>query len=118
MALFNFGGKGPFRVRGAERDRDTDRARAARLCAVLDDLRVELERERDGLRDRYESVTDRAAFSQQSLEDQRLDPAISSTIDDLTEAMIRYNKRLAALEQQIGFVTELRERAELFPLEL
>jgi hypothetical protein len=115
MALFGSRSTRPFRTRGPQRDHDTDAARASGLCAFLDGLRADLERERDGLRGRYESVTTRAAFSQQALEDERAGAGMSSAVEELTGTMIRYTRRLAALEEQIAFVTDLRGRAALFP---
>jgi len=111
MALFRF------RVRNPERDRETDRARMQRLQQLLGDLRAEMEREKDGLRDRYEKVTADAAFSQQALEDDLAGAAMSSKIDGMTDAMIRYTKRIASLEIQIGFVTDIDRRIELFSQE-
>lgn len=108
MALFNF------RVRSPERDRETDRDRLRRLHQALDGIRVEMERERDGLRNRYEKVMADAAFSQQALEDDDADAAASSRIDEMTDAMIRYGKRMASLEAQIGFVTGIDRQVELF----
>jgi hypothetical protein len=103
-----------FRVRSPERDRETDAERFRRLGRCIGDLRAEMERERDGLRDRYEKVTADAAFSQQALEDDGAGAAVSAKIDDMTEAMIRYTKRIASLEAQIGFVTELGRKVEQF----
>jgi transposase len=117
MALFGARAAKPFRIRGLQRDRETDTTRLSRLCASLDGLRAEIEQERNGLRGRYESVTARAAFSQQALENDQGGPEMSSTVDELTRTMINYTKRLAALEEQIAFVIELRERAGLFPLQ-
>jgi hypothetical protein len=115
MALFGTRAAKPFQTRGPQRDRETDAARVSRLCAYLDDLRAEIERERDGLRGRYESVTARAAFSQQALEDHQAGPEMSSTVDELTKTIINYTARIAALEEQVAFVIELRLRAERFP---
>ncbi len=42
---------------------------------------------------------------------------MSPVIDDLTTAMMRYTARIATLEQQIDFVTGLRDRATAFPHE-
>ncbi len=56
MALFRFRARNPFRVRSVHRDGETDAARLARLLALLDDLGREIARERNGLRDRHESV--------------------------------------------------------------
>lgn len=116
MALFGFNTRKQFRVRSLRRDRETDATRAARMLGLVDGLRKEIERERDGLRDRYESIAAQAAFSQQALEDEQ-DTSMSSTITDLTDVMIRYSARIAALEKQIDFVTSLRGQAELFPYE-
>jgi len=115
MALFGMRATKPFRTRNPQRDRETDAARAARLNAFLNDLRVEIERERDGLRGRYEDVTERAAFSQQALEDDEAGPGMSSAIEDMTRTMVRYSDRLAALEEQAAFVIELLDHASLFP---
>ena len=117
MGLFNFRSERPFRTRSPERDSETDGKRISRLAYFLDGLLVEMENERDGLRNRYESVTTRAAFSQQALEDDRVDQQMSAAIDDMTGTMMRYTERLALLEQQIAFVTEMRERSSRFPLE-
>lgn len=116
MALFKFNARKPFRVRSLRRDRETDATRAARLLGLVEGLRKEIERERDGLRDRHESIAAQAAFSQQALEDDQ-DTSISPVINDLTDVMIRYSARIAALERQIDFVTGLRAEAELFPYE-
>lgn len=116
MALFRFRARNPFRVRSVQRDGETDAARLARLLVLLDDLRREITRERDGLRDRHQSVAARAAFSQQALEDDQAD-SMSPVIDDLTMAMMRYTTRIATLEQQIDFVTGLRDQATAFPHE-
>lgn len=116
MALLKFRKADPFRVRSTQRDRETDSVRQTRLCGVLDDFRTEIAREHEGLRARYESVAARAAFSQQALEGDLTDTAMSSTVDDLTETMIHYRARLMVLAQQIAFVTGLREEADRFPL--
>jgi hypothetical protein len=116
MALFGFGSRSPFRVRSRERDRETDAARVVRLHGFLDELHREIEQERNGLRDRYESISTRAAFSQQVFEDGR-SSTLSTVIDELTDTMIRYTARLTALEEQMVFVTELRRQAGAFPHE-
>lgn len=110
MALFRF------KTRNPNRDRETDAGRMQRLRQVLDEIHDEIENEKNGLRNRYDKVTADAAFSQQALEDDRVSAGMSSKIDELTEAMIRYTRRLASLDGQIGFVTELRGRIEQFSL--
>jgi len=109
MALFRF------RTRNPQRDRDTDVDRLRRLQQSIIDVRAEMERERDGLRDRYERVTADAAFSQQRLEDGRDGDGASSKIDGMTGTMIRYTKRLAWLQSQIDFVTEIGRKVEALP---
>jgi hypothetical protein len=97
MAFFRF------RTRSPERDRDTDVGRLQRLRQSLADIRAEMEREKNGLRDRYEKVMANAAFSQQLVEDERGGSGMSSTVDDMTGTMIRNTKRLAALQAQVDF---------------
>ena len=108
MALFRF------RTRNSQRDRATDVDRLRRLQQSLGDIRAEMEHERNGLRDRYDRVTADAAFSQQRLEDGRADSSASSRIDDMTGTMIRYAKRLASLQSQIDFVTDIGHKVEAF----
>lgn len=115
MALFGARAANSFQTRNPRRDRDMDAARAGRLRAFLDDLLTEIEHERDGLRGRYESVTARAAFSQQALEHDEAGPNMASSVERLTQTMIDYSRRLDALEEQAAFVNGLRERAGLFP---
>jgi hypothetical protein len=103
-------------MRSRQRDRETDTGRLTRLDGLLEAMRAEIERERNGLQARYESVSTRAAFSQQALENEPVFP-LPPVIDELTETMIRYSARLAALEKQIDFVNGLRQQAALFPLE-
>lgn len=108
MALFGF------RTRNPQRDRDTDAGRYGRLLTVIEELKADMERERNGLRDRYESITMQAAFSQQALEDDRAGPDMSSTIDELTETMSRYTRRIESLVAQIEFVTSLHKQVDGF----
>jgi hypothetical protein len=108
MALFRF------RTRSPDRDREMDEARSQRLRQFLDALRSEIQREREGLKARYEKITADAAFSQQALEDNRAATDVSSKIDQMTEAMVGYTKRIALLEQQISLMNKMLSQAELF----
>jgi hypothetical protein len=83
-----------------------------RLHQLLDDLRREMERERDGLRDRYEKVTANAAFSVLALEEDSGGPGMSSQIGDMTSTMINYAARIASLGTQIDFVADLDRRVD------
>ena len=73
-----------------------------------------MERESNGLRDRYEKVTANAAFSLLALEDGRGGAGVSSKIGDMTGTMIHYAKRMSSLEVQIDFVTDLDRRSRCF----
>ena len=106
-----------FRTRSRERDRETDFDRLRRLQQSLGDIRKEMERERNGLRDRYEKVTANAAFSLLAMEDSRGGTGLTSRIGDMTDTLIRCARRIASLEGQIGFVTDLDRRIELFSQE-
>ena len=108
MALFRF------QTRNPNRDRETDAGRLQRLHRMLDDLCAEMARERNGLRDRYEKVAADAAFSQQALENDRVEASMSSKIADMTDTMIRYRERIQSLEKQIDFVTDLSGQVEVF----
>jgi len=81
---------------------------------MLDDLRGEIERERNGLRDRYEKLAADAAFSYQALENDSVLASMSAKIDDMTDMMIRYSSRIQSLEKQIGFVIGLRGQVDEF----
>lgn len=91
--------------------------RHARLQTLLHDFRADIMREYDGLCARHESASERAAFSEQAMEESPDDKAMSAKLNDLTSVMIRYATRLKALEQQIAFVTGLLGEAERFPVE-
>jgi hypothetical protein len=112
MALFRF------RSRSPDRDRDTDSDRLRRLQQSLAGIRAEMEHEKKGLSDRYEKVTADAAFSQQLEQDERGGYNMSSTVDDMTGNMIRNTNRLAALQAQVDFVTEIDRQVDAFSLKL
>ena len=103
-----------FRTRAPGRDRATDVGRLQRLHQSLASIRGEMEQEKNGLRDRYDKVMANAAFSQQSLEDGRGGADISSTIDEMTDTMIRYTNRIASLDTQIDFVTGIERQVGRF----
>src|SRR5262245_19871462 len=101
-----------FRVRSPDRDLETDRRRVQRLHEMLGDLRGEMERERDGLRDRYDKVTANAAFSMLALEEDGGRSGMSSQIGDMTNTMVNYAARIASLGTQIDFVADLDRRVD------
>src|SRR5262249_40577298 len=107
-----------FRTRSRQRDRETDFDRLRRLQLSLGDIRKEMERERNGLRARYEKVTTNAASSLLAMEEDDSGGAgVTARIGDMTDTLIRCARRMASLESQIGFVTDLDRRIELFSQE-
>ncbi len=108
MALFRF------RVRSPERDRETDSERLKRLKQSIATIRAEMDKEREGLRGRYDKVMADAAFSQEALENDNAGSAMSSRIDTMTDAMIRYTRRMADLQRQVEFVTGIEREVEAF----
>jgi hypothetical protein len=108
MALF------AFRTRNSQRDSQTDTGRLERLHQAISVVRGEMDAERQGLRDRYENVVANAAFSQQLVEDDRGSDRMSSKVDDMTGVMIRTTARIAHLQEQIDFVTEMASSLDAF----
>jgi hypothetical protein len=106
-----------FRVRSPGRDRETDFSRLQRLHQLLADIRREMERERSGLRERYEKLTANAAFSLLAMEGDSGGASISPKVGEMTDAMVRHARRIASLEGQIGFVTDIDQQVELFSRE-
>jgi hypothetical protein len=101
-------------VRSPERDRESDASRLQRLSQIIADLRAEMERERSGLRDRYDRVTANAAFSQLALEENGGDADLSSEIGDMTDRVIHYTNRLSSLDNQIRFLNDLDQQVTRF----
>jgi hypothetical protein len=103
-----------FRVRSAERDRNSDANRLLRLSQIIADLRGEMDREQNGLRDRYDKMTTNAAFSQLALEEGGGDANMSSRLGEMTETMIHYGDRLSSLDRQIHFLNDLDQQITRF----
>lgn len=107
-----------FRTRSADRDRQTDLSRIQKLRQALLDVGTELAKEEAGLRRRYETASTDAAFSQQVYEDGRGDAGISSRIDDLTETLINYSRRISELDRQNAFIKEMLGKLDDFAAEV
>ena len=107
-----------FRTRSADRDRQTDISRIQKLRQALLDLGTELAKEEAGLRHRYETASTDAAFSQQVYEDGRGDDGISSRIDDLTNTLINYSRRISELDRQKAFIGEMLVKLGDFATEM
>ncbi len=108
MGLFSF------RIRRAERDKQTDRARFDALLQALDRIGGEMDDEIEGLRKRYEEASCDAAYAQQALEEGRADGDISPRIDNLTDTLERYFKRMALLKNETAFIDRLRSEVDAF----
>jgi hypothetical protein len=85
-----------------------------RLLQLLADIRAEMERERNGLRVRYDKVAGDAAFSQQLLEDEGGSLGLSSKLRRMTGTMIGHTERIALLQAQMDFVVDLEHKADTF----
>jgi hypothetical protein len=109
--------KVPFLIRSPDRDRRTDVARMTRLRQALLQIGQEVADERTGLERRYLEAEADAAFAQERVEDGLENQALTARVDDLTETMINYSRRIAMLEKQIAYVEQMRKDLEDFAAE-
>jgi hypothetical protein len=100
-----------FRLRSPSRDRETDESRLDRIERLLDQLLAEIDAERSGLRNRYDSAVSDAAFLLDSIENET--PSASSTrrSDELTTAVNAFELRMRNLEKQHAFFSRIRQSA-------
>jgi len=101
-----------FKTRSPERDRDTDRERLARLSAFLGEMADQIAAERTGLERRYREASTNAGFLADAMENEEVSAGSSHRLDAMTDDMLNYERRLAALSRQIGVVEDLRARAQ------
>ncbi|WP_157019517.1 hypothetical protein [Mesorhizobium xinjiangense] len=80
----------------------------------MDEIGEEMAGEIDGLQKRYEDASSDAAYAQQALEEGRAGGEVSPRIDDLTDTIERYFKRIALLKSEVDFVNRLREDVNAF----
>jgi hypothetical protein len=104
----------PFRTRSSERVRKGLSDRLSRLADAVDQMRRDIERERDGLATRSRTAGDDAAFAQQRDEDERGDPQLAERIESLTGELLRGERRQRVLERQSDFAARLRADIEAF----
>lgn len=102
-----------FKTRSPRRDIETDKARFARLSALLDTLAGEIETESAGLQARYMRVSDNAAFLQEEFESGQAE-AMSARMDELTASLMQCSNRLQALREQADFIRRLRQDVVAF----
>lgn len=102
--MFNFS---QFSVRSPERDRETDDRRLSRLQQLFAELSNEIERERAGLKARYDSSVSDAGFAQWALENDPTSRNLSSRVATLNDTVMRCLNRLELLERQLVLLREL-----------
>lgn len=103
-----------FLVRSGFRDTQTDQERLRRLTAVLEALINEIDRERDGLRKRYESATTNAAFLFEAINNEGETASMEKRSVVLTTQIARYESRMQTLSRQKEFYEFLWENLVRF----
>jgi hypothetical protein len=103
MALFGF------RTRNPERDRLSDATRFQSIKRAIRDVVLETERERDGFRRRYDDASATAAFTFENMENEGETEKASAQVEDLTQSLARFSKRIEFLEKQVTFMREMDE---------
>ena len=106
--------KPTFLTRPPDRDRDNDRERLSRLRGAVTGVLREVAAERDGFETRYRKASADAAFSQDRLDDGVHSDLLSARVDDLTQTLIRYRRRMSELDRQIAYLESLRENVDSF----
>ena len=97
-----------FRTRHPGRNRQTDVARFGRLIKLFDQICAEIDAEKRGLENRYQSASMNAAFLVEALENDTAPSRLSSRVGQLTNSILNHERRIAALSRQIGMVNDLR----------
>lgn len=88
-----------------------------KLIASLDVMASELAKEKAGLQKRYEAAAADAAFSMDVIDAGNAAPRISERADELSTTLDRYSRRLAELDAQTAFVSDLQRTVEAFVTE-
>ncbi|MFN6941286.1 MAG: hypothetical protein ACK4OG_04740 [Parvibaculum sp.] len=90
----------PFRIRSAARDGETDKQRFERLSLAVASCRAEIGREKEGLRRRYDESRRDAGFAMEVLEESPSSGKLAAGLDQHSDAILSYEKRLRTLEAQ------------------
>lgn len=106
-----------FLIRSPIRDRWKDFLRMQKLIVSLDAMTGELIKEKTGLRKRYETASADAAFSLDALDGGSAAKDLPERVDGLSDALVRYSKRINELDAQIAFVDELHRTVATFVAE-
>lgn len=107
----------PFRTRSPGRDRQTDAFRFEALLDTLRQLIDDIDAEKTGIRNRYESVSANAAFLVEAMDNDTVSPRRAAEMDQLTEALKNYLRRVDTLAKQGEFVASLCRQVEEFTVE-
>ncbi|OHV90394.1 hypothetical protein [Mesorhizobium sp. ORS 3428] len=97
-----------FRSRDPARDRQTDLQRFDRLAKLFDQISAEIEAEKTGLENRYQSTAANAAFLVEAMENGSASTSKSSDVSAMTGAILNYERRIAELARQKTMMKELR----------
>ena len=99
-----------FKVRSAERDKETDNARARSVLTAIDDALKAAEAEHTGLSSRVEDVLARAAVTMGTASDEYLDrePHRSRHLDLFESEISNGRRRLGELSTMIGHLKFMR----------
>lgn len=100
-----------FRPRSPERDSANDQARRARLLSLMDELIAEIDRERQGLRQRYDaSVTDASFALEAAQSGSATATRVSAKLSELEAAVLYCERRGKMLDEQIEALRALRSQ--------
>lgn len=99
----------PFRVRSADRDKDTDRERFGELQKHLERLAGECERESEGLSRRYAAAKHHASVALQLLEAEGDRKDLDPNLAESERTLVMCERRLAELQDHGRFFLTLRD---------
>jgi len=85
-----------------------------KLIVSLDTMAGELAKEKAGLQKRYEAASTDAAFSMDAIDSGNTAADLSQRVDGLSDALVRYSKRVTELDAQIAFVGDLQQTVQTF----
>ena len=102
MAIFKL------RARRSQRDHETDRLRFLAVVEALRKAQSAGERERGGLKARYEEAQCSAAFAEQRAQDFE-EETLGRQIDDLTGTITRCQQRLRQLDRHLEFLRKTEQ---------
>ena len=102
-----------FRSRDPARDRQADVSRLDRLAKLFEQIASEIEAERVGLENRYQTTATNAAFLVEAMENGSASDRRSSEVSALTTSILNCERRIAALSRQDGMMKELRHSLDM-----